>query len=162
MQMPEPRYEHVQPSALRWILHATLIAIATYSIFFAGPNVPKDERILIWTILTVACLIIFISSELFTQLTVRDEGEKLFLRFGPIPLISKRIPYEKIEKVEAARSNIIDGWGIHSIPRRGTIWNVWGFDCVRLTLANGKKFRIGTDDPQGLLAFLEERLAEKN
>jgi hypothetical protein len=161
MQMPESRYEHVQPSALRWILHAVIIAIATYAIFIVGPTIAEKERILVWTILAFACVTILISSEIFTRLTVRDEGDVLAIRFGPIPLVSKRIPYEMIAKVELARSNIIDGWGIHSLPRRGTIWNVWGFDCIRLTLNNGKKFRLGTDDQQALFEFLKEQITER-
>ncbi len=36
--------------------------------------------------------------------------------------------------VSAARSNWLDGWGIHYFPGRGIIYNLWGFDCVRVQI----------------------------
>ncbi|MCA8981642.1 MAG: hypothetical protein KDC14_16550, partial [Planctomycetes bacterium] len=94
----------------------------------------------------------------FRSLTVRDEGDRLALRYGPLPVFSKRIPFDSIRAVEATRSDLLDGWGVHWIPGRGWIWNLWGLDCVRLDLGT-RVLRIGTDDPQGLESFLRERLA---
>ena len=34
------------------------------------------------------------------------------------------------------------------------MWNISGLDAVELTYTNGKKFRIGTDQPQALLGVL--------
>lgn len=45
------------------------------------------------------------------------------------------------------------GWGIRKVGR-GWMWNVWGLDSVQLELDTGRVFRIGTDDPAGLLAAL--------
>jgi hypothetical protein len=42
------------------------------------------------------------------------------------------------------------GWGIRLTPH-GWLFNVGGLDAVELELASGRKFRIGTDEPQGLL-----------
>ena len=45
--------------------------------------------------------------------------------------------------VEAGRSSLIDGWGIHWIPGRGWTYNLWGFGCV--VIQQGKKTtRVGT------------------
>ena len=61
------------------------------------------------------------------------------------------------ETVKAARSDALDGWGIHWILGRGVIYNVWGFDCVRIQM--GKKIvRVGTDDVEGLLSFLRTKV----
>ena len=41
--------------------------------------------------------------------------------------------------------------------RNGWMYNVWGLDAVQLELQSGKSFRIGTDDPDGLVAALNDR-----
>jgi hypothetical protein len=46
----------------------------------------------------------------FGSLTIRDEGDCLALRFGPLPLLRKRIRYADITGVEVGRTTILDGW----------------------------------------------------
>jgi hypothetical protein len=60
--------------------------------------------------------------------------------------------------VERARSSIVDGWGIHVVPFRGTTYNLWGFDCVKLTVGR-RTIRVGSDDAARLADFLTRRLA---
>ncbi len=96
----------------------------------------------------------------FTSLTIRDGGDRLVVQFGPIPLFRATIPYHSITRVEKGRTNFLDGWGIHYSPTGGTVLNIWGFDCVRIWC--GKRlYSIGTDDPDGLLRFLENKLADQ-
>jgi hypothetical protein len=59
---------------------------------------------------------------------------------------------------EAGRSRLIDGWGIHWLPRRGWTYNLWGRGCVAIRTDRGP-VRIGTDDPTGLERFLRAKLA---
>jgi len=96
-------------------------------------------------------------AECFQSLFVQDEGDCLTLRFGPIPLFRKRLPYSEMTAVEACRSTILDGWGVHYTPGRGWIYNLWGFDCVKVQMGK-KAVRIGTDDVGGLLAFLKAKI----
>jgi len=93
---------------------------------------------------------------MFGSLTICDEGDRLALHFVPLPLIRKTIRYADIAGVEVGRTSILDGWGTHYIPGRGWTYNIWGFDCVKLTL--GRKItRVGTDDAEELAKFLRER-----
>ncbi|MCS7239551.1 MAG: hypothetical protein NZ899_14990 [Thermoguttaceae bacterium] len=94
----------------------------------------------------------------FQRLTIRDEGETLSVRFGPLPLMGTRIRYSDIESVERGRTTVLDGWGIHWFPGRGVTVNIWGFDCVKLKTKKGRVIRLGTDDPDGLCAFLRTKL----
>lgn len=96
---------------------------------------------------------------MFGSLTIRDEGEWLALRYGPLPVLRKRIRYADITSVEAGRTSIIDGWGIHYIPGRGWTYNLWGFGCARLTLGR-KVIRIGSDDVDNLVRFLRGKVAK--
>jgi hypothetical protein len=41
------------------------------------------------------------------------------------------------------------GWGIRFWPGM-TIFNVSGFDAVEITMQNGRRYRIGTDEPAQL------------
>jgi hypothetical protein len=92
-------------------------------------------------------------------LTVEDEGDRLAIRFGPLPVFVKRIFYDDILEVEKGRTTLLDGWGIHLSLRGGWVWNIWGFDCVVLRLNRGI-LRVGTDDPDGLIEFLKARTGQ--
>lgn len=65
----------------------------------------------------------------------------------------KRIERAEIVAVEPLRIPWWYGIGIRATPK-GWMWSIWGFDTVLLTLANGKGFLVGTDDPEGLVAAL--------
>jgi len=153
--MIEPQYEHTQKGHLHLILYAGAMAA------LAGACFSRDDgpEMIIVCVAVSACTIgIVVAGLCFQTLTVRDEGEHLAARFGPLPVFRTRIPYAQMTAVEPARSSIIDGWGIHWMPGRGWTYNLWGFDCVRIALGR-KKVRIGTDDPQGLAEFLKTKIA---
>ena len=86
-----------------------------------------------------------------------DEGDRLALRFGPLPLLRKMIRYADITSVEIGRTKIIDGWGMHHVPGRGWTYNLWGFACVKLTLGR-KIIRVGTDDADELAKIIREKM----
>ena len=100
----------------------------------------------------------------FVHLRVRDDGDALEVRFGPISLFGTRIPYERIESVETARTCLLDAWGIHGCPGRNVTWSVSGFDAVALRLARPhglfrfRAIKIGTDEPEKLAAFIRTRI----
>ena len=50
---------------------------------------------------------------------------------------------------EEVTTHWIYGWGIRWIPG-GWLWNVSGLDGVELALVSGRRFRIGTDEPEQL------------
>ena len=98
---------------------------------------------------------------MFGHLTVRDAGEHLAVRFGPLPAFGIKIAYAEITSVEPDRTSIIDGWGVHYVPWRGTTYNLWGFGCVKITVGR-RIIRVGTDDVEGLTAFLRERIGQED
>ena len=93
----------------------------------------------------------------FGSLTISDEGDRLVLRFGPLPLLRKTIRYADITGVEVGRTTILDGWGMHYVPLRGWTYNLWGFGCVKLTLGR-KIIRVGTDDAEALAKVIREKM----
>jgi len=112
------------------------------------------------TAMLAGSVIIGIVTLSFAQLTVRGDEDHLLISFGPLPLFRRRVPYGDIRGVLAERSDLLDGLGIHWLPRRGWIWNIWGTHCVVLELP-GRRLRVGTDDVDGLIAFLEARTSQQ-
>lgn len=143
-------YDHCQNAPLYWLLVLPAIIVAA-----AAALTNKADDANVFLILSVVLAGFAFS---FRWLRVRDEGDYLGVRFGPIPLFGKRFRYADISSAEPDRTSIVDGWGIHWVPGRGWTYNLWGFECVRLTLKNGRTVRVGTDDPSGLAAFLQQKL----
>jgi hypothetical protein len=105
-----------------------------------------------------AGLLVFLAA-CFAELTVRDDDERLVLRYGPLPVFGWKFLWSEIESAETGRTSWIDGWGIHWIPGRGATFNLWGFDCVVLRV-KGKLVRIGTDDAETLAPFIRSKIPE--
>ena len=147
-----PSYCHRQRGYLQWATWVPGLALAGFAAFAA------DQATAPRMILAASAVLMVLTGFCFQYLEVADAGEALSLRFGPIPLFHRRIPYARIRSVERTRSDVLDGWGIHYLGGRGWIWNVWGFDCVRLDL-EGRHFRVGTDDAANLTAFLSTKIA---
>ncbi len=108
-------------------------------------------------ILGVVGLLLIFSALMFTNMTVRDDGEFLAIRYGLLPVFRHRIRFADISSVEPGRTSIIDGWGIHWLPARGWTYNLWGFQCVKLTVA-GRIVRVGSDDVDNLVEFLSDKV----
>ena len=109
-------------------------------------------------IFLVTGLLMYLLATSLQYLTVADEGNHLAIRFGPLPLFRRRILYDDIREVETGRTTFSDAWGIHWSPWGGWVWSISGFDCVVIRLKRGT-IRVGTDDIDGLVAFLRSRIA---
>jgi len=105
------------------------------------------------TIFGVMCLVTTLASALFGTLTVIVDDTAVQVRFGPVALLRERIAVADVTHARAVRNSPLYGWGMRYIPH-GRLWNVWGLDAVELQLAGGRRFRIGTDEPQALLQAL--------
>ena len=89
---------------------------------------------------------------LFGGLTTKVGPESVTLSFG-VGIIKKSISLENIEAAEAVRNSWWYGFGIRLTPH-GWMWNMNGLSAVESTYKTGKKFRIGTKNPEELLEAL--------
>ena len=89
---------------------------------------------------------------LFANLTVTVSSGRLFVRFG-VGLIRKSFRIGDIVGVDSVRNRWYYGWGVRYTPH-GWLFTVSGLDAVEIALENGRKYRIGTDEPQTLLAAI--------
>jgi hypothetical protein len=90
---------------------------------------------------------------LFGTMTVALDESRLTLWFG-IGLIRKHIRFDEIRAYQAVRNPWYYGWGIRWFPG-GWLYNISGFSAVELLLHNGRRVRVGTDEPDTLFAELQ-------
>ncbi len=147
--MSEPSYYHTQKAP--WFL----LLFGFAALFFTVAWVARAEAVLP-AILLVSGLLMAMLGYSMQHLTVSDEGDRLAISFGPLPLFRKRILYDDIIGVEIGRTTIIDGWGIHWSPWGGWLWSLSAGKCVVIRRRRGG-IRVGTDDAEGLAEFLKSR-----
>ena len=98
--------------------------------------------------------LLLLSAWLFHSLTVEIGNGELRWHFGP-GLISKRVLLNQIRSTKPVQTNLLEGWGIH-LSRFGWLYNVSGYDAVAITLKDGKRFALGTDEPGALASAITE------
>jgi hypothetical protein len=102
-----------------------------------------------WSLVTGLVEIFVIGCALlFCCLTVEIKGDELICRFGP-GFIRKRVVLSEIREVKVVKNPWYYGWGIRLTPA-GWLFNVSGLNAVEIELASGRRFRIGTDQPDVL------------
>ena len=92
----------------------------------------------------------------FATLTVQVNDQAITLRFG-LGLIRRSFLLQDVQAYRAVKNPWYYAGGIHAIPG-GLVFNVSGTEAIELQMKNGKKYRIGTDDVQGLTGALETRV----
>lgn len=107
---------------------------------------------------TMGIVVLFpaLITALFTRLDVVVRADEVFIAFGPVHLIRKRISFADIESVRGLTYRPIrefGGWGIRPRGSR-TAWTIRGNQAVKVTLQSGKEVYVGSRFPQRL----EERI----
>jgi hypothetical protein len=134
------RYKHTQIGyPLIWFPAAASVLSAIGATFELSPH---------REILLVVSIVFLITIPLFYKLTITADDETLLWSFGE-GIIRKKVRVVEIAGCEPVRVHWWYGWGIHLTPY-GWLYNVAGWDAVAITLQVGRKFALGTDDPQGL------------
>ena len=144
------QYHHTQSGP--WYL--LLIALSLMMLIVAAIVVIPAVQ---W-ILELSGYGLLILSAAMCSMTIEDGGTHLLVMFGPLHLFRRRILYEEIKTFKRGRITWLEGWGIHTNLRGRWTWNIWGFECVELSLTQGRTLRLGTDDLAGLETMLKERV----
>lgn len=107
----------------------------------------------------VAATFLVLLMACFSWLTVRVSSQSVDLVFG-LGWVKRSIPIKRIVAADVVQNKWWYGWGIRLTPH-GWMWNIAGKDAVELLYADGKAFRVGTDDPQGLKKAIDAQLASR-
>lgn len=149
----ESSYKHVQHAPLCLLIYVLAV------VFLVLGLILKSEPPIPWLFPPIGLLMLVLAAS-FHHLTVEDQGDRLSISFGPIPLFRRSIQYDDIISAEIGRTTVLDGWGIHMSLRGGWVWNLWGRDCVVLQLRKGI-LRVGTDDAANLADFLKQMISKQ-
>jgi hypothetical protein len=136
-------YRHTQPG---WVVGSTVAGVLLL-ILALMPR--EDVSRVPWPIAVVLALVLVV----FGALTVEVHRDAIRLRFG-IGLVRKTIPLARVRSWRPVRNPWYVGWGIRLGPGYW-LWNVSGLSAVELVLADGRRFRIGTDEPEALSRAIE-------
>ncbi len=142
----DQNYRHTQ---IGWVIIITVSIIIIYMI----PFMFIDKLILyIFLGISFFCFLLLL---IFGTLTITVTEEYLKLFFG-IGIIHKKIKLTSIKEFREVKNSWMLSWGIRYYGE-GFFYNVSGLKAVELFLENGKKLRIGTDEPEKLGAALKNK-----
>jgi len=142
------KYKHTQVGYLLLIIYIVVILFIGYMNIVTGSN----------GVSLVVLLIMLIVLVLFATLTVTVDERIIKIRFG-VGLIRKSFHLKDVESYSIVKNPWYYGWGIRYTPR-GWLFNVSGFSAIELQMKNGKLYRIGTDDPEGLARAVGQAVDE--
>jgi hypothetical protein len=135
------RYERTQ---VGWVVICVVcIALSVVAIKIRNESSPN------WQISVAVELLLLLTLAVFYKLTIKIDNHVLRVSFGA-GVVGKTVQLTEIDTYEPVRIRWWYGWGIHLTPY-GWLYNVSGWDAVAIKLRNGKKFAIGTEEPQALV-----------
>jgi hypothetical protein len=149
--MKHPAYERSQVLWLLWILIPATVA-APLSARLAHAGTSGAGIALVAIALHLGVLLVF------GRFTVAVDEQTLEWRFGLLGVPRWRLALAEVSAVEVTRSRWFEGWGIRRTSE-GMLYNIAGFGAVRLHCKNGRRLRLGSDEPERLAAFIRRRLA---
>lgn len=143
------KYRHTQTGTVLIAVLGGAIVLALVLLPMNAPFHPVQTSVLI---------VLVIALGLFYSLTVEIKENTLQCYFG-LGLISRKILLSDIIEARAVRNSWLVGWGIRWYPGKYWLWNASGHLAVELLLKNGKRFRIGTDEPKSLVQAIQNSKA---
>jgi hypothetical protein len=140
-------YKHRQSGVLALaILSAGSVGVAAVLLILNPANPWK-------TVPSVMVALLVLSMLVFSSLTVEVTSERVSLQLG-LGVLRRTFLTKNIRAARIVRNRWFYGFGIRLTPH-GWLYNVSGLDAVELEFAGGIRCRIGTDEPQQLLAAIQ-------
>jgi hypothetical protein len=146
----EPGYRRTQRARLLAVLFASGALALTVVIGRGGAwrTMPLGA----WLGIAVGLVVLVACAVVFSSLTVEVDERALRWHFA-LGAFRQTLPHAEIASAEPTRTTLLDGIGLRFGPR-GWLYNVAPGLAVRIVRRDGRTFRIGTDDPAGLVAAL--------
>ncbi|NGP53499.1 hypothetical protein [Thioalkalivibrio sp. XN8] len=136
-------YSHKQPgTTMLWLVGAIVVGL----LVVLGPVAAHPALLVVFGVLVAIAVV-------FSSLSVQITASSLLFWFGP-GVLRKQVPLAEIANVEVVRNPWYWGLGWRITPR-GMLYSVSGLDAVEITLRDGSRFRLGTDQPERLARALD-------
>ena len=145
----ETRYEHRQRVPIWLIL--LLVGLGPFCFEGIVMEIGFEGG---WPTIGLGAAIVLAALAISSTLTVRDCGDRLEVRSGPVTFAPGVVRYDEMEDVRPVQLRLRD-FGLGSVLRirKGRRWFLWGYDAVEITTPAGS-VTIGSDDRDRLLRFL--------
>lgn len=139
-------YSHKQPgTTILWLVGVVVVGL----LVLLGPAAAHPAVLVALGVLVGIAVV-------FSSLTVQITASSLLFWFGP-GLMRKQVPLEQVAGVKPVRTPWYWGVGWRITPR-GMLYSVSGLDAVEVTMKDGSRFSLGTDQPERLARALENAL----
>lgn len=139
-------YSHKQPgTTVLWVTGAIVVSL----LVLLGPAAAHPAVLAALGVMVVIAVV-------FSSLSVQVTASSLLFWFGP-GVMRKQVALAEIEKVEPVRTPWYWGVGWRITPK-GMLYSVAGLDAVEVTMKDGSRFRLGTDQPERLARALASAL----
>lgn len=142
-------YRHTQVGV------ATLIGLGAGSFTQLGKAVRdlRNHRRRVWV--SVPLSVGFVAAmAIFSSLKVTVDEATVVASFTG-GLLARRIALGEIASTQVVKIPWHRGYGVRRTGH-GWLYNVWGRRAVKLELTDGRTFTIGSDEPEALLAAIEQ------
>lgn len=148
------RYRHTQ---IAWTLIVLVAAVVLAELAIVTFGAPQGTLSLALSGAVVAVAVVMLA--LFSTLTVMvdDRAVRLWFGFGSL---RREVMLADVTAARRVRNHWYAGWGVRVIPG-GRLYNVGGLDAVELEMDTGRVVRVGTDQPDALLAVVTAALDTK-
>jgi hypothetical protein len=149
--MMNERYRHTQ---IGWTLIVLVVAVVLAELTIVAFSSPPGTLALALSGALVAVVAVMLA--LFSTITVVVDDRAVRLWFG-LRSLRREVMLSDVTAARKVRNHWYAGWGVRIIPR-GRLYNVGGLDAVELEMDNGRVVRVGTDQPDALLAAVNAAL----
>ncbi len=142
-------YQHTQRVGILYYLIFIVVA-SLFSTFYFARVLPMVVPILMISLVAAFMLTFHSLSVSVDPAPGHDSNSAgvIGLKFG-LGWPAKSIALDEVVSVELVENRWFYGFGVRMTPH-GWMWNVSGFKAVELTFTDGKRFRIGSDEPDEL------------
>lgn len=139
-------YDHTQ------IGYLIIVVILGIIVFLAGMVMIIPVHYAEYAVVIAVITVLFF----FSSLKVRIDEDRIHVIYG-IGLIRFRFRVNDVESCSVVNNPWYYGWGIRLTPH-GWLFNVSGFHAVQIEMRTGKKYRIGTDEPDKLARTINQSI----
>jgi hypothetical protein len=152
--MMNERYRHTQ---IAWTLIVLVVAVVLAEIAIVTISGPQGTVSLALSGAVVAVAAVMLV--LFSTLTVVVDERAVRLWFG-FGALRREVALADVRAARKVRNSWYAGWGVRVIPQ-GRLYNVGSRDSVELEMDTGRVVRVGTDQPDALLAAVSAALGSR-
>ncbi|AQQ72459.1 hypothetical protein SMSP2_02844 [Limihaloglobus sulfuriphilus] len=158
-------YSEVQ--RFSWIINLIFIAVIIISFAAAAAALtaagkseeePLEPGMMLFTIIINLVLLALLVT---FQMQTRVYKDAVWVRLLPFMPWFKKIPFEDIREYCPRKYRPVfeyGGWGIRYSFRNGKAYNAKGNKGLQITLKNGKKILIGSQDPEKLADAIKKHI----